>query len=200
MDRCIVFVLLEVFFLHFPLNSLGISSYPVLTTKILSQHHSITDTSNGQLISCTFSVLLAVERAWNPTFIRRTPAWKEKARACHVIGYPRFVMQRSVIRAICLAQSLPTLNTFTRAPKPQPTKTYPEAVCRWKEKAWIKEALPRDACWMVLGSQPRHRSHYSPKSQPSWQIFKRTKAHWPRYVHSSSASVILSLHSHHHIL
>lgn len=54
----------------------------------------------------------------------------ESKTPCHVIGYPRFVMQRSVIRAICLAQSLPTLNTFTRAPKPQPTETYPEAVCR----------------------------------------------------------------------
>lgn len=50
-------------------------------TESVSQYHSITDTSNGQLISCNFSVLLAVERAWNPTFIRRTPAWKEKARA-----------------------------------------------------------------------------------------------------------------------
>lgn len=42
---------------------------------------------------------------------------RESKTPCHVISYSLFVMNRSVIRAICLLQSLPILSIFTISPK-----------------------------------------------------------------------------------
>lgn len=118
--------------------------------------------------------------------------WESESKTpCRVFGYPLFVMQRSVIRAICLAQNLPTLNTFTEGPQmDDQLRLIPRQSTDEKKRSGLKRHFP--GC--LLNGFRKQAKTLKPfftkdkKNQPSWQLFSRIEAYCPSYAHSFSVS------------
>lgn len=144
MDGCGILVLLAVSFASLYLNLLRYKLLPC-TPDQNTGSDCITGNPKGQHVSCNFSVLLAAKEPESPPSYRgHLPGRRKREQDPPSCDRLPSICNAKICNKSHLSCTKPpyTEHFYRGPPNRQPTETYPEAVCRWEEKTWIRGALP----------------------------------------------------------